>query len=61
MCSLTQVEQTDEFGLWEDEFEDDIDSFGGFKSLDEAMDFLKDQRVKEIYYENDLVWSKLRK
>ena len=51
-ATVSKVIQTDEFGGWEDEFEDTIRSIGGFKTVEEAEEFLKGEKVKEIVKED---------
>ncbi len=49
--TITKVIQSDEFGKFEDIDEDEISSFGGYKSVDEALQELKNYKVKEIINE----------
>ena len=49
--TITKVTQSDEFGKFEDIDEDEINSFGGYKSVDEALKELKNYKVKEIINE----------
>lgn len=46
---VSKVTQNDDFGKWEDEDEDEIKSVGGFKTIEEAEEYLKKEcKVKEI-------------
>lgn len=57
--SISKVKQDDYYGDWEDDEEDEIASYGGYKSLEEAIESLKDENVKEIYDEKyELIWKK---
>ncbi len=49
--TITKVTQSDEFGKFEDIDEDEINGFGGYKSVDEALQELKNYKVKEIINE----------
>lgn len=47
--SISKVTQSDEFGKFEDVDEDEIRAFGGFKTIEEAREFLiKEFKCKEI-------------
>ena len=47
--SISKVIQSDEFGKFEDVDEDEIRAFGGFKTIEEAKEFLnKEFKCKEI-------------
>lgn len=51
--TITKVKQIDDYGKWEDDDEDEIASYGGYVSIEEAMEDLKQNKVKEIINENE--------
>ena len=58
--NIAKVVQTDDYGKWQDEDEDEIKSFGGYKTEQEAIQELEKEGIKELYNENKLVWTKLK-
>jgi len=49
---ITKVEQSDEFGKFEDIDEDEIKAFGGFRTVEEAKEFLVSEfKCKEVEVE----------
>lgn len=60
--TITKVIQTNDYGKWEDEDEEEINSFCGYKTEEEAIEDLKTYyKVKEILDEDyKVVWNKLK-
>lgn len=46
--TITKVKQNNFYGKWDDEDEDELIGFGGYKTKEEALADLKKEKVKEI-------------
>lgn len=55
---VTRVKQSDDFGKWEDEDEDEIDRYSGYNTLAEAIKDLQEFfKVKEILNKDyETIW-----
>lgn len=61
--TITKVIQTDDYGKWEDEDEDEIEQVGGFKTRQEAIDELIKNGCKEILDSDNgyrVIYTKLK-
>ena len=59
--SISNIIQNNDFGKWEDEDEDELKTFGGYSTKEEAIEDLKNMRIKELI-DNDtdeIIWTKM--